>query len=149
MCDSLWPPWTATCQAPLSFTVSQSWLKLISIESVMPYSHLILCCPLLLLPSIFPSIRVFSSELVVHIKWPKCWSFTFSISPSNVRLMLSFRIDWSQDAQESSPAPQIKSINFSVLSLLYGPNLTSVHDDWKKHSFDYTDPCQQNDVSAF
>ena len=87
-------PWTAACQASLSFTVSQSWLKLMSIELVMPYNHLILCCPLVLLPSIFPSIRVFSNELALDIRWPKYWSFTFSISPSNVRLMLSFRTDW-------------------------------------------------------
>ena len=74
--------WTATCQASLSFTISQSLLKLMSIESVMPSNHLILCRPLLLLPSIFPSIRVFSNELALHIRWPKYWSFSFNISPS-------------------------------------------------------------------
>ena len=88
-------PWTAALQASLSITNSWSLLKLISIESVIPSNHLILCCPLLLLPSIFPSIRVFSSEPVLHIRWPKYWSFNFSISPSNEYSgMISFRIDW-------------------------------------------------------
>ena len=88
-------PWTAALQGSLSFTNSQSLLKLMSIESVMPSNHLILCCPLLLLPSIFPSTRVFSSELVLHIRWPKYWSFSFSISPSNEYSgLISFRIDW-------------------------------------------------------
>ena len=76
-------PWTAVPQASLSFTISQSLLKLMSMESVMPSNHLILCCPLLLLPSIFPGIRVFSNESVLHIRWPKYWSFRFSTSPSN------------------------------------------------------------------
>ena len=75
--------WTIACQASLSFTISQSSLKLMSIESVMPSNHLILCCPLRLLPSIFPSIRIFSSESALHIRWPKYWNFSFSISPSN------------------------------------------------------------------
>ena len=88
-------PWTAACQASLSITNSQSLPKLMSIESVMPSSHLIFCCPLLLLPSIFPSIRVFSDESALHIRWPKYWSFSFSISPSNEHSQLiSFRIDW-------------------------------------------------------
>ena len=76
-------PWTAACQASLSFIISQNLLKLMSIELVVPSNHLILCCPLLLLPSIFPSIRVFSNESVLHIRWPKYWSFNFSISPFN------------------------------------------------------------------
>ena len=85
-------PWTAACQASLSFTISQSLFKLMSIESVMPFNHLIFCCPLLL-PSVFPSIRVFSSEPALHIRWPKYWSF--SISPSNeFSGLISFRIDW-------------------------------------------------------
>ena len=87
-------PWTATCQASLSITNSQSLLKLMSIESVMPSNHLILFCPLLL-PSIFPSIRVFSNESAVHIRWPKYWSLSFSISPSNEYSgLISFRMDW-------------------------------------------------------
>ena len=94
MSDSLGPPWTAAYQASLSFTISQSLLKLISIESMMPSNNLILCCPLLLLPSIFPSIRVFSNESALHIRWPKYWSFSF-ISPSNEYSgLISFKIDW-------------------------------------------------------
>ena len=85
----------AACQAPLSITNSRSLLKLMSVESVMPFNHLILCCPLLLPPSIFPSIRVFSSESVLLIRWPKCWSFSFSISPFNEYSgLISFRMDW-------------------------------------------------------
>ena len=87
--------WTAACQASLSITNSKSLLKLMSIESEMPSNHLILCCPLLLPPSIFPSIRVFSNESALHIGWPKCWSFSFSISPSNEHSgLISFRMDW-------------------------------------------------------
>ena len=90
--NSLQTPWTATCQASLSITISQG---LLSIESVMPSNHLVLCCPLLLLPSIFPSIRFFSNELAVRIRWPKYWSFSFSISPSNEYSgLISFWIDW-------------------------------------------------------
>ena len=93
--NSLRPPWTVACQASLSITNSWSLLKLMSIMLVMPSNHLILCCPLLLLPSIFSSISVFSSESVLRIKWPKYWSFTFSISPSNEYSgLISFRIDW-------------------------------------------------------
>ena len=88
-------PWTAACQASLSITNSRSLLKFMSIESVMPSNHLILCHPLLLPPSIIPSIRVFSNELVLHIRWPKYWSFSFSISSSNEYSgLISFRIDW-------------------------------------------------------
>ena len=115
---------------------------LMSIESVMPSNHLVLCLPLLLLPSIFPSIKVFSNELALCIRWPKYRSFSFSISPSNgYSGLISFRIDWFdllafQGTQESSPTTQFKSINFSALSFLYGPALTSIHDYWKNHSFD-------------
>ena len=87
--------WTAACQASLSFTISHSLFKFMSIELVMPSKHLIVCCPLLFLPSIFPSIRVFSNESVLHIRWPKYWSFSFSISPSNEYSgLISFRMDW-------------------------------------------------------
>ena len=86
-------PWTVACQAFLSFPIFWSWCKLKCIDSVMPSNHLIICCPLLFLPSIFPSIRVFSNELALHIRWPKYWSFSLSISPSNSGL-ISFRIDW-------------------------------------------------------
>ena len=134
-------PWTAARQASLSFTLSQSLLKFMSIESVMPSNHLILCHPLLLLPSVFPSIRVFSSESALHIRWPKYWSFSFSIRSSNEYSgLISFRMDWLDlavdDSQESSPTPQFKSINSSVLSLLYGLTLRSIHDYWKDQSFD-------------
>ena len=104
-------------------------------------NHLILCHPLLFLPSIFHSIRVFSNESVLHIRWPQYWSFSFSISPSNEYSgMISFRMDWSpcspRDSQESSPTPQFKSINSLALSFLYSPTLTSIHDYWKNNSFD-------------
>ena len=132
-------PWTAACQASLS--ISSNLPKLMSIESVMPSSHLILCCPLLLLPSIFPSIRIFSNESVPHIRWPKYWSFSFSISPSNeYSRLISFRMDWLdhltiQGTLKSSPTPQFKSINSLALSFLYSPTLTSIHDYWKNQSF--------------
>ena len=88
-------PWTAVCQASVSITNSRSLLRLMSIESVMPSNHLILCCPLLLLPSVFPSIRVFSNESVLHIRWPEYWSFSFSISASSEYPgLISFRMDW-------------------------------------------------------
>ena len=124
--------WIATCQASLSITNSWSLLKLMSIESVMPSNHLILCCPLLLPPSIFPSIWVFSNEWVLHIRWPKYWSFSFSISTSNeYSEQVSFRMDLvgapcsPRDSQESSPTPQFKSINSSVLSLLHSTLYTT------------------------
>ena len=87
-------PWTAASQASLSFTISRGLLRCISVESVMPSNHLILCSPLLLLPSIFPNTRAFSSESVLHIRWPKDWSFSFSISPSNEHSGLIFTADW-------------------------------------------------------
>ena len=148
-------PWTAARQASLSFTISRSLLKLKSIESVMPSNHLIFCRPLLLLPSIFPSIRIFSNESALHIRWPKYWSFSFSISPSNEYSgLISLSIDWFdllavQGTQESSPTPQFKSMNFSELSLLYGPTLTCIHDHWKSHSFDDMDLCWLSNVSGF
>ena len=126
-------PWTEARQASLSITNFRSLLKLMSIESVMPSNHLILCCPFLLLPSIFPSIRVFSNEPVLCIRWPKDWSFSFSISPSNEYSgLISFRIDWfdllavQSGSQESSPTSQFESISSSTLSLLYGPTLKSI-----------------------
>ena len=95
LCPTLSNPTTAALQASLSFTISASLLKLRYIESVMPFNHFILCHPLFLLPSIFPSIRVFPIELALHIRWPKYWSFSFSISPSNEHSgLISFRIDW-------------------------------------------------------
>ena len=135
-------PRTAAFQASLSIINSQSLLKLMSIESVMPSNHLILCHPLLLLPSIFPSIRVFSNESVPRIRWPKYWSFSFNISPSNeCSGLISFRMDWLdllavQGTLKSSPILQFKSINSLALSFLYSPTFTSIHDYWKNHSFD-------------
>ena len=136
-------PWTAARQASLSITNSWSLLKHISIESVMPCNHLILCHPHLLLPSIFPSIRVFSSESVLCIRWPKYWSLNFSISPTSEHSgLISFRMDWldllavGRDSKESSTTPQFKSIYSSVLSFLYSPTLTSIHDHWTYHSVD-------------
>ena len=126
-----------------------------SIESVMPSSHLILYRSLLLLPPIPPSIRVFSNESTLHIRWPKYWSFSFSISPSNEHPgLISFRMDWLdllavQGTQESSPTPQFKSINSSALSFLHSPTLTSIHDTWKNHSLDWKDLCWQSNASAF
>ena len=112
-----------------------------SIESMMPSSFLILCCPLLFLPTIFPSIRVFSNESALCIRCPKYWSFSFSISPFNEHPgLISFRMDWldllcsPRDSQEYSPTPQFKSINSSALSFLHSPSLTSIHDHWKNHS---------------
>ena len=131
-------PWTAARQASLSITKSKSLLKLLSIESVMPSNHLILCHPLLP-PSVFPSMRVFSSESALHIRWPKYWSFSFNTSPSNEYPgLISFRMDWLDllSVQGSSPTPQFKSINSLVLSFLYSPTLTSIHDHRKNHSFD-------------
>ena len=135
-------PWTAARQASLSITNSRSLLRLMSIELVMPSNHLIFCHPLLLLPPIFPSIRVFSNESVLCIRWPKYWSFSFNISPSNEHPgLISFRgLVGSpcspRDSQESSPTPQFKSSNSLVHSILYGSTLTFIHDYWKNHSFD-------------
>ena len=118
-CPTLATPWTIACQASLSFTISWSLLKLMSIQSMMPFNRLILCHPLLFLPSIFPSMRVFSNESVTCITWPKCWSF--SISPFNEYSgLISYRIDWFdlfavQRTLKSSPTPQFKSINSSAL----------------------------------
>ena len=132
--NSLRPPMTAVCQASLSITNSQSLLKLMSIESVIPSSHLILCHPFLLLPPIPLSIRVFSNESTLHMRWPEYWSFSFNISPSNAHTgLISFLTDWLdllavQGTLKSSPTPQFKSINSLALSFLYGPTLTSTHD---------------------
>ena len=142
-------PWTIARQASLSFTNSWSLLKLRSTELVMPSNHLVLCCPLLLLPSIFPSIRVFSNELALHIRWPKYWSFSFSISPLNeYSRLISFRIDRfdllavqgtlkSLLQNHSSKASIFQHSAFFMVQLLH------IHEYWKNHSFDYTDLCWQ------
>ena len=171
-------PWTATCQASLSITNSQSLPKPMSKELVMPFNHLILCHLLLLLPSIFPNIKVFSNESsggqsigvsastsvlpmntqdwldllavqgtlksllqqhsskALRIRWPKYWSFSFNISPSNEHSGLVGSPCSPRDSQESPPTPQFKSINSSALSFFYSPTLTFIHDHGKNHSFD-------------
>ena len=135
-------PWTSARQASLSITNFRSLLKLMSIESVMPSKHLILCHPLLLLPSIFLSIRVFTNELVLHIRWPKYWSFSFSISSSNEYSgLISFRMGWldllavqgtlrSLLQHHSSKASIVWHSAFFIVWLL-----TSIRDYWKNHSF--------------
>ena len=137
MSDSL-PPLFTACQLPLCFTVHQSSLRFMSIESVMLSNHFILCHLFLLLPSIFPSIRVFSNESALCIRWPKYRSFSFS--PSNEYSgLIAFRIDWFDLAVQGTlksllPTPQFKSINSLVLSLLHGPTLTFIYNYWKNHS---------------
>ena len=133
---------TAARQSSLSITNSWSLLKLMSIKSVMPSNHLILCHPLLLLPSIFPSIRV-SNESALRIRWPKYWSFSFNISPSSEYPgLISFRMDWlylfavQGTLKSLLQHHSFKSINSSLLSFLYSPTLTSVHDYWKNCSLD-------------
>ena len=139
--DSLQPRDCSTPGLPVHHQF-QSLLKLMSIEPMMPSNHLVLYQPLLLPTSNFPSITVFSNESILHIRWPKYWSFSFSLSPSNEYSgLISFRMDWldllasPRDSQESPPTPQFKSINFLVLSFLYSPTLTSIHDYWKNNSF--------------
>ena len=136
-------PWTAACQASLSITNSQILFKLMSIKLVMPSNHLILCHPLLLPPSTFPSIRVFSNESVLHITWPKYWSFSFSIRPSNEYSgLVSFRMDLLDLLAVQGTLKSLlqhhssKSTNSSVPSFLCSPTLTSIHEYWKNHSFD-------------
>ena len=135
-------PWTAVGQASLSFTNSQSLLKLMSIELVMPSNHLVLC-RLLLLPSIFPSIRVFSNELTHQIMWPKYWSFSFSISPSNEYSgLISFKTDWFDLLAVQGTLKSLLQHHSSKASILwhsaffYSPTLTSIHDHRKNHSLD-------------
>ena len=130
--------------------------QFLSIESVMPSNHLILCCPLLLLPSIFPSIGVFSDESVLCIRWPKDWSFSFSISPSSEHSgLISFRMDGSDLLAVQGTLKSLLQYHGSEasvvwrISLLDGPTLTAVHDYWNNHSFEYTDFCWQSEVFAF
>ena len=146
-------PWTTAHQAPLSITNSRTLLKLKSIESVMPSNHLILCGPLLLLPSIFPSIRAFSKDWAL-CKEAKVLELQFQYQSFQWTFRTDFLQDWlvwslcsPRDSQELSPTPQLKRINSS--SLLSGLALTSIHDYWKNHSFDSTDLYWQSDVSAF
>ena len=145
VCNQCFHPHLIACAANTTGIANkeQSLLKLMFIESVMPSNHLIVCYPLLL-PLIFPSIRVFSNESALRIRWPKYWSlsFSFNISSSNEYSgLISFKIDWLdlpavQGTQDSSPTPQFKSISSLALSLLCGLTLTSTHDYWKNRSFD-------------
>ena len=143
-CPLFATPWTAARQASLSINNHRSPPKPMSSESVMPSNHLILCCLLLLLPSIFPNIKVFSSESALCMRWPKYWSFSFNISPSNEHLgLISFRMDWLDlfAVQRSLRSllqhhTQFKSISSSALSLLHSSTLTSIHDHRKNHSLD-------------
>ena len=135
-------PWTTAHQASLSITNSWSLLRLVSIELVMPSNHLILCRPLLLPPSIIPSIRVFSNESALHIRWPKYWSFSFSISPSNEHSGLIFRMDWLDLLVVQGTLKSLLQHNSSKASILQcsaffiSPSLTSIHDHWKNNSLD-------------
>ena len=135
-------PWTAAHQASLSITSSKGLLKLISIESVMPSNHLILCHPLLLPPSIFPSIRVFSNDSTLCIRWPKYWSFSFSISPfSEYSWLISFRMDWLGLLAVQGTLKSLLQHHSSKASILWHTSffivqLTSIHDYWKNHTFD-------------
>ena len=147
-------PGTAAYQASLSFT--PSLFKFMPIELVMPSNHLILCLFLLLLPPVFPSIRVFSNELALHMKWPKNWSFSFSIISSNEYSgLISFMIYWFDLLAIQGTLKSLlqhhssKASIFLALNLLYGPTFTSVHDYWKDHNLDYTGLFLQSDVSAF
>ena len=148
-------PWTVASQASLSITNSWSLLKLMSIKWVMLSNHLILCHPLLLPPSMFPSIRVFSNESVLRIRWPKYWSFSFNISPSNEYSgLISSRIDWFDPLAVQGTLKrllQYHTVQKHQLSwcFLYSPTLTSIHNYWKNHSFDYMDLYWQSNVSDF
>ena len=138
--------WSTARQASLSFTISWSLLKLMFLESVMPFNNLVFCHPLLPLAFNLSQRQVFSDELALHIRWPKYWSFSFSARPSNEYSgLISFRIDWFDLAVQGTlnSLLQHHSSKASVLVFrcFYGPTLTSIHDDWKNHSFDLTDLC--------
>ena len=141
-CPTLCDPWTAARQASLSDTNPQSLLKLMSMETVMPSNHLILCRPLLFPPSIFPSITVFSNESVLRIRWPKYWSFSFSISSCNEYSgLICFRMNWLDLLSVQGTLKSLLQHHSSKASTLWCSaffivHLTSIHDYWKNHSFD-------------
>ena len=144
------PRIAAARQVSLSFTICQSLLKFMSAVSMMPSNHLIFRRPVLLLSSIFPSIRVFSSESALHIRWPKHLSFSFSISPSNeYSRLISFRIDWFDLLAVQGTLKRLPQHHSSKFSPLYGPTRSSLNDCWKNHSFHQRGLCWQNAVSAF
>ena len=142
LCLTFATPWIATHQASLSITSSQNLPKFKSIESLMPPNHLILCHPLLFLPSFFPRIRIFSNESVLHIRWPKYWSFSFNIRPFNEHSrLISFRMDWLGLLAVQRILKSLLQHHSSKASILqhcflYSPTLISIHDYWKNHSFD-------------
>ena len=141
-------------QASLSFTIFQSLLKLMPIEFMRPSNHLILCHPLLLLPLVFPRIRIFSSESDLHIRWPKYWSFNFSISPSSeCSGFVSFRIDWFDPAVQRTLKSLFQHHSSKPSIFCAQPSLQSnchIHTwQWENHSFDDIDLCPQSDASAF
>ena len=148
-------PWVAAHQASLSITNSRSSLKLMFIKSVMPFGHLILCRPLLLLPPIPLSIRVFSNESTLCMRWPKYWSFSFSISPFNEHPgLISFRMDGLDLLAVQGTFRSLLQHHSSKASILrccflHSPTLTSIHDHRKNHSLDQMDVCWQSNVSAF
>ena len=144
-------PWIAACQAPLSFTISQSLFELMSIDSVMPSNHLILCCPLLLLPSIFPSIRVFSNESVLCIRWPKYWSFSFNNSIPSNEYSGQFPLGWtgwiflqSKGLSRVFSSTTVQKHQFFSSQLSLWSN-SHIHEN----SFDYAELCWQSNISAF
>ena len=152
LCRTLQPHGLQHSQASPSFNICWNLLKLMS---VIPSNHSVLYHPFLLLPSIFPSFRVFSSESSLHIRWPKYWIFSFSISPSNEysglsSLGLTGLISLqSKGLSRVFSRHQFESINSLALNFLYSPIITSIHDYWQNHSFDYTDLCWQTDIFAF
>ena len=149
-------PGTAACQASLSITNSWSLLKHMSIKSAMPSDHLIFCLPLLLLPSVFPNIRMFSNKSVLHLRKSEYWSFTFSVSPSNEYSgLISFRMDWLDILAVQGTLKSLLQHHSSKVSILWRSaffivlTLISIHDYWRNQSFHWTDHCQQSNVSAF
>ena len=147
-------PWTAVCQASLSFTNSWSLLKLMSFESMMPSNHLILCHPLLFLPSVFPSIRVFSNNSALGISWPKYWSFSFNIIPSNeYSELISLRIDWVDLLVVQGTLKSLLQHHHLKASIIRHSAFFMVQRShsyyWKNHSLDWTELCRKSDVSAF
>ena len=155
LCSTLCDPMDCGTPGFLCFTNSRSLFKLMSIELVMPFNHLILCCLLFLPLQSFPASGSFTMSQSFASGGQNIGHISFSISPSNKYSgLISFRIDWfdlgfPRDCQVSPRAPQFESISSLVLSLLYSPTLTSVHDYWKNQRFDYADLCQQSNVSAF
>ena len=140
--EFLWPHWLQLARPPCPSPTPGVYSNSCPLP-MLPSNHLILCRPLLLLPLIFPSIRIFSNESSLRIRWTKYWSFSLNISLSNEYPgLISFRMDWSyllevqRTLKSLSPTPQFKSINSSALSFLHSPTLTLIHDYWKNHSFD-------------